>query len=179
MRWFNDAAYDDYDDEAWARMLKRYDAHVRRIAPSLPPDLVRLALEPELNLHDARFERVEIDLDNSIASIVVNAGDLQVGYRRITMTFTGATVVPDLQRLGYAVLAEFRPSHWSRYRFVTEIRAQEVDMLADGRYTLRLRLSPFHEFGVEFDGFSLTDEVLAKRPPSRVGSFAIRGTGDR
>jgi hypothetical protein len=158
MRWFNDAAYADYDDAAWDRMLKDYYAHVRRIAPALPPDLARLALEPELNLHDARFERVEIDLDNSTAIIVVNAGDLQAGYRRITMAFTGASIIPDnLQQLGYAVLAEFRPSKWSRYRSVTEIRAQEVDLVANGRFTLRLRLWPFHEFAVEFDGFSLDE----------------------
>ncbi len=180
MRWFNDAAYVDDDDAAWDRMLEDYYAHVRRVAPALPPDLVRLALEPELNLHDARFERVEIDLGTSIATIVVNAGDLQLGYRRITMAFTGASIVPDnLQQLGYAVLAEFRPSRWSRYRSVTEVRAQEVDLVADGRYTLRLRLWPFHEFAVEFDGFSLNVEAIAKRPRTRVGSFVIHGAGER
>jgi hypothetical protein len=179
MRWFNEAAYEDHDDAAWDRMLDDYYAHVRRIAPALPPDLARLALEPELNLHDAGFERVEIDLANSTATIVVNAGDLQVGYRQITLAFTGARIVPDnLQLLGYAVLAEFRPSRWSRYRSVTEIRAQEVDLAADGRYTLRLRLWPFHEFAVEFDGFSLHDEAVTERPRARVGAFIIHGAGD-
>lgn len=179
MRWFIDAAYEDYDDAAWDRMLADYYAHVRQIASALPPDLVRLAMEPEFNLHDARFERVEIDLSNSTVTIVVNAGDLQVGYRRITMTFSGAHVVPDnLQRLSYAVLAEFRPSRWSRYRSVTEIRAQEVDLVAAGRYTLRLRLWPFHEFAVEFDGFRLHTEDVARRPRPRVGAFVIHGAGD-
>ena len=137
MRWFNEAADEADDDGAWERLLDDYFAHVQRIAPHLPPDLARLALEPQLNLHDARFERVEIDLDNSTATIVVNAGDLQAGYRRISLAFTGARVVPDnLQLLGYAVLAEFRPRRWSRYPSVTEIRAQEVDLAANGRYTV-------------------------------------------
>lgn len=175
MRWFTDAAYEDYDDAAWGRMLDDYYAHVREIAPTLPPDLVRLALEPELNLHDARFERVAIDLRDSTATIVVNAGDLQVGYRRLTMTFTGASIVPDnLQRLGYAVLAEFRPSQWSRYRSTTEIRAQEIDLAANGRYILRLRLWPFYEFAVEFESFSLDAEAIKTRPRPRVGAFVIR-----
>ena len=179
MRWFNDAAYEDDDDAAWARILDDYDTHVRQIASVLPPDLVRLALEPEFHLHDARFERVEIDLRNSTVIIVVNAGDLQVGYRRITMPFTGASIVPDnLQRLSYAVLAEFRPSRWSRYRSVTEIRAQEVDVVDSGRYALRLRLWPFHEFAVEFDGFSLSHEPLAERPKPRAGAFVLHGPGD-
>jgi hypothetical protein len=147
MRWFNEAADGADGDGAWERLLDDYFAHVQRIAPALPPDLARLALEPQLNLHDARFERVEIDLDNSTATIVVNAGDLQVGYRQITLAFTGARVVPDnLQLLGYAVRAEFRPSRWSRRRSVTEILAQEFDLLTEGRYTLRLRLWPFHDF---------------------------------
>jgi hypothetical protein len=178
MRWFTDAAYDDHDDAAWDRMLADYYAHVRRIAPALPPDLARLASEPELNLHDARFERVEIDVGNSSATIVVNAGDLQVGYRQITMDFADARIIPaNVQRLGYAVLAELRPSRWSRYRSVTEIRAQEVDLVAGGRYTLRLRLWPFHEFAVEFAGFSLHDEALEERPPARAGAFIIHGAG--
>lgn len=179
MRWFTDAAYEDDDDAAWDRMLKDYYAHVGRIAADLPPDLARLGLEPELNLHDARFERVEIDRARSTATIVVNAGDLQVGYRRITMEFTGASIVPDnLQRLGYAILAEFRPSHWSPYRSVTEIRAQEVDLIADGRFTLRLRLWPFHEFAIEFDDFRLDTAPLSRRPRAQVGSFVIQGRGD-
>ena len=96
------------------------------------------------------------------------------------MASTGASIVPDnLQQLSYAVLAEFRPSRWSRYRSVTEVRAQEVDLVADGRYALRLRLWPFHEFAVEFDGFSLNDEAIAKRPRARVGSFVIYGAGER
>ncbi len=179
MRWFTDVAYSDHDDAAWDRMLKDYYAQVPRIAADLPPDLARLALEPELNLHDARFERVEIDLAASTATIVVNAGDLQVGYRRITMEFTGARIVPDdLQRLSYAILAEFRPSHWSRYRSVTEIRAQEVDMVADGRFTLRLRLWPFHEFAIEFDDFRLDDTAISSRPRAQVGSFVMHAPSD-
>ena len=179
MRWFTDAAHEDHDDAAWDRMLKEYEAHLGRIASDLPPDLARLALEPELNLHDARFERVEIDLRNSTVIIVVNAGDLQVGYRRITMTFTGASIVPDnLRKLAYAIRAEFRPSHWSRYRSVTEIHDQEVDVVGSGRYTLRLRLWPFHEFAVEFDGFSRSHEPLADRPPPRAGAFVLHGPGD-
>jgi hypothetical protein len=175
MRWFDDAAYDSDDDSAWDRMITDYYAHVTAIAPRLPADLARLALEPELNLHDARFERVEIDPDTSMVTIVVSAGHLQVGYRRLSMVFRGAQVVPDnLQRLGYAVRAEFKPSHWSRYRTVTEILAQEVDLVGDGRFTLRLRLWPFHEFAVEFDEFSLTEEGVPERHPNRAGTFKVR-----
>ncbi len=178
MRWFTDAAY-EADDDVWDRTLAEYFAYVREIEPSLPPDLARLALTPELNLHDARFEAVDIDLDADTVAIVVIAGNLQAGYRRLSMQFSGARIVPDnLQRLGYAVRAEFKQSHWSRHRTVTEILAQEVDVAGDGRYVLRLRLWPFHEFAIEFDGMSLTEESVADRGPARAGSFDIRGTRD-
>lgn len=176
MRWFSDAAYDvGTDDAAWDQILRDYYEHVRVIAPSLSPDLARLALDDGLNLHDARFHHVEIDLDRRVVSIAVSAGD---NYRRITMVFDDATVVPDnLMQLGYAVAAEFRPMHRRQRRAVTVILAQEVDLLPDGRHTLRLRLWPFYEFAVEFAGFTLTEEAIEGRGRTRGGTFEILGTG--
>jgi hypothetical protein len=174
MRWFTDAAYDDEEEGAWERMCGDYLAHVRQIAPLVSPDLARLALEPELNLHDARFERVEVDPDNRTVTIIVVTGHLQVGYRRLTMAFTGASIVPEnLQLLGFAIRAEFRPAPRSRDLTFTEILAHEVDVAPGGRAVLRLRLWPFHEFGVEFDGFSLTEEPVAERGPARPGAFVL------
>jgi hypothetical protein len=174
MRWFDDAAY-EADDEAWDAIMNSYYAHARSIAPSLPPDLARLALAPDLNLHDARFEHVVVNLTTRTVTIAVRVE----GGRRLTLQFAGATIVPDdLQRLGYAVGAEFRPQHWRQRRGVTEILAQEVDLLPDGRYTLRLRLWPFHQFAVEFADFTLSEELVTEPSRTRAGSFVVHGTRD-
>ena len=171
MRWFDDAAY-EADHDAWMDIMNTYHAHALSIARSLPPDLARLALEPELNLHDARFDHVEVDLAGRTATIVVNID----GGRRLTLQFDGATIVPDdLQKLAYAVGAEFRPQHWRQRRGVTEILAQEVDVLPDGRFTLRLRLWPFHPFAVEFTDFTLREEPIVERGRTRGGSFVVHG----
>lgn len=171
MRWFDDAAY-EADDESWEATMGTYYAHARSIAPSLPPDLARLALEPALNLHDARFDHVEVDLRGRTVTITVTVA----GGRRLTLRFVEATVVPDnLQKLEYAVGAEFRPQHRSQRRGVTEILAQEVDVLPDGRYTLRFRLWPFHQFAVEFADFTLREEPVVERGRTRGGSFVVRG----
>jgi hypothetical protein len=174
MRWFTDAAYQDEEAGAWDRMLGDYYGHVRAIVPLIPPDLARLALSDELNLHDARFERVEVDPDSRTVTMIVVTGHLQVGYRRVTMVFTGASIVPEnLQLLGFAIRAEFRPAPRSRHLTITEILAQEVDIAPGGRAVLRLRLWPFHEFGLEFDGLSLTEEMVAERGPARPGAFVV------
>jgi hypothetical protein len=177
MRWFNDRFHDvDTDDEEQDRIAADYHAHIGRVLPRLPHELARLASEPALHLHDARFELVEIDLKAATITIVVNAGDLLVGYRRITLSFSGAKVLPDdVQRLAYAVTATFGPTHWQSGRGVTEILDQEVDVLPSGRYSLALRLWPFHEFAIEFDDMRLTESDLDERPPAKRGSFAISG----
>ena len=96
------------------------------------------------------------------------------------LQFFGASIIPDnLQKLSYAVSAEFRPSHWSRQRSVTEIRDQEVDVLPGGRYTLRLGLWPFHEFAVHFDGLAITEESVPERGRARSGQFEVRNKQSR
>ena len=153
MRWFTDAAYSGEVD--WDEMLRRYSAHLRQIASLLPPDLDALATEPRLNLHDAEIREVVIDEADRV-TIVVNAGDLQLGYRELTLDFAGARIVPDnLQALAYAVGARFETGHWGST--VTVIRAQEVDVLPDGGFVLRLRLWPFYAFAIEFSGLQLTE----------------------
>jgi hypothetical protein len=175
MRWFDDAAY-EAENQAWKAIMDAYYAYARSIAPSLPPDLARLALAPELNLHDAHFDHVEVDLSESTVTIAVTVAG---GDRRQTLNFDGATIVPDnLQRLGHAVRAEFRPQHRGERRGVTVILAQEVDVLPDGRYTLRLRLWPFHEFAVEFADFTLGEEPVTEPGRTRAGSFVVHGTRD-
>jgi hypothetical protein len=58
MRWFTDEAYDAEDDATWDRMLVDYARHLDAIRADLPPDLLALATDPELHLHDAEFIEV-------------------------------------------------------------------------------------------------------------------------
>lgn len=171
MRWFTDEAYEAGE---WDRLLTDYGAHLDSISPQLPSDLRALATEPSLNLHDARFHEVMVDPELRLIELVVDCGDLQVGYRRATLRFEDATLVPDnVQLLAYAVGAEFRSNHWHRGRAVTEIRAQEVDLAPGGRFVLRLRLWPFYEFAVDFAAVSVVEVPLAERSAPRPGRFLI------
>lgn len=173
MRWFTDDAYEAEEGD-WDRVLAGYQAHVDSISPQLPPDLLCLATQPRLNLHDARFREVRVDREAAAVDLVADCGDLQVGYRRITLRFESATIVPDnLYLLAEAVGAEFRSNHWHRGRTVTEIRAQEVDLGDDGKFVLRLRLWPFYEFAVEFAAISLDEVPLAERSSPTAGRFVV------
>ena len=173
MRWFTDAA-SDVDDANWDRRVSAYSEHLANIAPRLPRVIRALATDPALDLHDGRFELVDVDLEAGRVTMLIGAGILDVGYRQLSLRFDEATVVPEnLHLLAEAIGASFRPNHWRRGRGVTEIRYHEVDLLPDGRFVLRLRLWPFHEFAVEFGAFSYSEVPLPARPAARPGRFVI------
>jgi hypothetical protein len=140
----------------------------------LPRDLAALATDPRFALQGGRFHEVAVHTTAHAVTIAVDCGDLQVGYRRLSLSFDEATIVPDnLQRLADAVGAEFRANHWHPRRTVTEIRRHEVGVLADGRYVLRLELWPFYKFAIEFSGFSLVEAPMSARGPARAGLFTL------
>jgi hypothetical protein len=139
---------------------------------SLPPDLAALATDPRRSLHDGRFHEFVVDSRKKTITIAIDCGDMQIGYRRLTFSFEGASIVPDdLARLADAVGAEFRANHWHRGRSVTEVLESTVGALPDGRFALRIRLFPFYQFAIEFSGFSLVDMPMAARGPARAGRF--------
>ena len=145
--------------------------------PGLPRDLAALATDPRFALHDGRFQEVIVDTTAEVVTMVVNAGSLHVGYRRLTLTFQRAKVVPDdLQRLAEAIGAEFRANHWHQRRAVTEIQESEVDVLPDGRFALRFRLWPFYAFAIEFSRFSLAEVPRSARGSERAGRFVLSAT---
>jgi len=173
MRWFTDSARAD-DGDQWESAVAAYADHVRGIAAKLPRDLAMLSSDPRLDLKDGRFREVIVDRAAETVVMTIDCGDLQHGYRRLTLHFLGATVVPDnLALLADAIGAEFRSNHWHS-RTSSEVRAQEVDLVADGRYALRLRLWPFHEFAVECSDFRLEETQLEERGSARAGTFSAR-----
>jgi hypothetical protein len=122
---------------------------------TLPPNLAALMTDPRLSLHDGRFHEFTVDTRSSAITIAIDCGDLQVGYRRLTLSFEGASIVPnDLRLLADAVGAQYRPNHWHQGRTVTEVLEHKVADLPGGRFVLRLRLWPFYQFAIEFSGFS-------------------------
>ena len=173
MRWFTDEAY-EHDEAEWDAMLARYDAHIREIADRLPPELATLAKEPRLNLHDARIRSIVVDRQaGTVEMNLTTEPDHSQGFRDVDLhlVFGGATFVPDdLQPVAYAVGATYSSEHWGTTR--TEVLAQEVDIADDGRFLLRIRLWPFHEFAIAFATMSLT-ESPASPDDGRAGSFTF------
>jgi hypothetical protein len=110
MRWFTDAFRYGDDSET---VVRDYARHLDELVPLLSPQLGQFALEPRLHLKDAEFRHVEIDRAARLVTIVVNAGDIQLGYRELTLRFADAEVVLyNLQALAYAVGARYHSDHW-------------------------------------------------------------------
>lgn len=162
MRWFTNEIYEAWtngDDASWEAMLAAYDKHVATIAPRLPPDLRRLATEERLHLHDAEFTSVVVDREAETIEMVLWHHD----DRALRLRFGGATFVEEyVQLIGYAVVGTFGETR-------TCILAQEIEIADDGRLVLRLRLWPFHEFGIIFQSLELAEEpvVTARGEPAR------------
>jgi len=177
MRWFTAEARDD-DRDAWDRACTAYAAHLRDIEPGLPAALLAVASDPNYDLKDGRFHEAFVDRDAGIVVLTIDCGNLQVGYRRLTLRFEGATIVPDnLQLVAYAIGAEFTPNHWHEDVTVTEIRAYEVDIIRWARFILRMSLWPFHEFAVEAADVTMTEADWPTRPPAHAGAFTTPGRG--
>jgi hypothetical protein len=172
MRWFTDEAYDAEDDATWDRMLVDYARHLDAIRADLPPDLLALATDPELHLHDAEFIEVAVDPPSKRLEMVVRLGNVERSWLRLA--FREADVVPEnYQKLGFAIGATYAPNHWGGV--ITVILAQEIETLRHGRFVFRLRLWPFHAFSIEFGSMSL--ERLASSPePRGPGRFILTGT---
>ncbi|MEX2546311.1 MAG: hypothetical protein WD830_00820 [Chloroflexota bacterium] len=143
MRWFS-AESDEMDDAGWDRALADYAKHVAAIASRLPRDLARLATDTSIGLHDGHIEEIVVERGSREVLLVVARDDVH-----IILEFQDATIVSDdLQRLAYAVGAQFQSDHWGEA--TTQIFAQEIDISDNGRFVLRIRLWPFHQFAIEF-----------------------------
>lgn len=143
------------DEEVAVPVL--YRQHIGKILPSLFGPVRTLATE--LNLHDALFQRVTIDLATDSLTSLLRCGDLQVGYFDLELRYGDVGVNSlDLSTLG-AIVAD--PE--------TEVLYDEVD-LAERGYAHSFLFSPHRETTIEFRTLSLRREAKSDRlvsvPPS-------------
>lgn len=172
MRFYVDAAFEGQDG-AWERCVAAYAAHIAEITPRLPPEVLALASDARLNLHDGHIQEVVVDLTEG--RVVLNVtGRFRRQHRLLTLQFAQATIIPDnLQLLADVIGAEFRANHWHRRRMTSSIHAQEVDLAPDGRFLLRLRLWPLYEFAIDFATLSVAESSFSAEAPARAGRFTL------
>ncbi len=174
MRWFTDEALANEDID-WNDVVADYSDHLADVVARLPVEVGALATDPRFDLKDGRFREVSVDRTAHEVVLVVDCGSLQVGYRRLTVRFAGATIEPDnLQLLAKAVGAEFHDGDRDPERSVTEIRYFEIEPSAG--CSIRLdgpKLWPFYEFAVAFDAVSISEEPLRR---SRTKSPRVRSS---
>lgn len=139
------------DDPAYDRPAQAYLAHNRRIAEQLPAVLRPLVGEADdlghLTLHDGRVEQWGFVPPDCRLTLQVVCGDLQLGYRRVTLEYCG-----DVEIDGASVDDIDR---WLSDP-ATELLYDEVDRADDGRYEHRHLLWPKGEFGVRCRKLKLT-----------------------
>ena len=169
-RWFDAHRWHGADttEEETAGIVKAYWKHVQNDGLRWPDALRRFA-EPGYYLHDARIRLAELHADALTIDLTVEVHNEERGTRRLILHFRDAVIAPpNIQALGLAITAEF---HRDRGSSFTDIVDEEIDETPDGRYILRLRLWPFHEFTIEFGAFEFDEELLSGPVFSGPGRF--------
>jgi hypothetical protein len=163
MRWFTRAWHrgdlgDAYDYEG---LVRAYWAHIDMLLPTASPSIRELA---HLNLHDARFEEVIIDVQSRSIKIRLIGGDRQHGYCALALVYRGA-VLDGMATSEVKYLVE-RPR--------TEILYDEIDTVDSGRYEQRFLIWPEGEFAIRFEDVGLSRvTTTARRYAGAIGCFEI------
>ena len=109
-----------------------------------------MATNPRYHLHDAMIRELRVDRDGRTFDMRLRV----VGGIKVRLRFDDADLVGEhLQSLAFALGAQYMSLHGTAT--YTEVIAQEVELASLGRFLLRLRLSPFHEFAIEFGSMTL------------------------
>lgn len=156
MRWFtpqvaNLAGTPLTDEESDAR-CGAYSEHLGKLLPDLPEPL--LALARDHDLHDGRVVAYVLNPPERVELSIV-CGDLQRGYRRLTLDYRCAELTSATDAATLPGLLDDQD---------TELLYDEIDRAPDGRFEHRHLLWPRGEFGVRFRELRLHTQREATRP---------------
>ena len=150
MKWFTrDFVNGALDDEEWERRRSEYGHHLSSIRANLGHGAEELVTS--VNLHDAQLQNWRFEKDGTL-QLRVLAGDLQVGYERVTLRYFDAKLVG-------ATEEELRT--WTRSNRPVEVIWDEVALAPDDNYEHRFLLRlPDAEFGIAFSSVGVSREAV-------------------
>lgn len=152
MRFFTRGwANGEYSDEEEDRAGAEYEARIRELAPRFTPAMARLARE---HLHDGILESARWSPHRKELQLCVIGGDLQTGYRALSLTYRGAM-------LGRERVEALRRVARDREACV---HYHEVDLdEADGTLIHRYLFLPSEELTIDFVELVMSVEERADR----------------
>ena len=167
MRYFTRELFEGELDDAEEDALRAaYEARAAAIESRLPLDVVRLL--KDVVLHDGLIEWVSWSPRRERLSLGLVVGDLQSGYRALTLVYGGA-------QLGAHPLDALRRAAESRH---TEILADEVDVGEDGLFAHRILFWPSEQVTLEFASLSLDSEPRPDRRVHLLSPFQVEDEDD-
>lgn len=139
MKWFTRAWH---DRQAGTDAFREYESHLREL--ELPAQVQELT---RLDLHDGLF--MDYALEGPDVRLQIHCGDLQSGYREVTLRYIGGRAfgARNQELSGWLSAPE------------TEILFDELDADA-GRYEHRFLLWPRGEFGIRFCELAVNDVLV-------------------
>ena len=166
MRYFTRGwANSELTDEEDATVRGAYEARLAEIGPRLPTSMADLR---RVSLHDALIESVRWTPSLAELRLDLVAGDLEVGYRALHLTYRGAM-------LGKARTESLRNAASNREACVLY---QEIDIVDDGLLVHRLLFWPNDEVTIEFNELGYVCEPRDGRRVTLGGAFVIADEED-
>lgn len=145
MKYFTSAWHGGDMEDATAESVRpAYWDYIRHLAPRLPSNVRRLAME--INLHDGLIRCITLDRSNASLLLQLRWGDLQVGYFELDLLFTQVELTPEHLTVIAAAVREPK----------TEVLYDEVDRASNGKFTLRLLFWPYREADIHFSELGMT-----------------------
>ncbi|MFS0700073.1 hypothetical protein AB6N24_08905 [Cellulomonas sp. 179-A 4D5 NHS] len=164
MRWFSHDWHDGrMADEQAAAVDRDYQLHVRQIRDVADPSTVALL---GLNLHDAQVHGYTRVGDSFEWKLLV--GDRDAGYEFVTLTYSGAEVLPE--------------ADWDALRLTdpgVEVRGSELELLASGATARRLLLWPEGEVWIHYRGVKIATEPATEADRLQHASETSASLGER
>lgn len=153
MRFYTGAVYDHwyehYDNKAIRTVHDRYTRHLQEMVGVLPDRVLALA---ELDgVGDGLIVSVQHDRDHQILVLTMRCGDLTKGYYDLELTYEGATLLSEHERILAYIARHQTLDLDGRYETAGELAYHEVDRADNGKIEHRLLFHPGRWFSIQCD----------------------------
>lgn len=167
MRYFTRGwANGELTDDEVEKVREAYEKRLAEIASRLPSAVTRL--EQGVSLHDALIESVRWTPSVAELRLTLVAGDLEVGYHAIQLTYRGAV-------LGNHRIESLRNVAHNREACVLY---DEVDIADDGTLAHRLLFWPNEEVAIDFRELQYACTPRNDRRVTRGSAFMVDKEGE-
>lgn len=141
--------YDTYDNDAIRVVSDCYTDHLEKMDGILPKNVLVLAKLEGVN--DGLIVNIKRDRPRSTLVLTMRCGDLSIGYYDLEITYYGASISREHNRVLNYVARNQTLDLIGRTETAGELVYHEVDVADNGRFAHRIMFHPGRWFEIQVD----------------------------